>query len=291
MEQISHYVRSILQGSFLRKQEKQELKEEMEAHLHSSIDDLQQMGMTKEEAVKRAIERFGEPDKLRQQVTKETFGLSGDMIMKIAGISLLFALLTFLSGLILNKYGIHNRYIELAPIVGIGAMVMTLSLTLTRKRIDRICLIVSPIFFVVGFLQSYFKFLVYRRDGFEFMLFEFHFSSVLYDKNYGSITFSSLILIGFVFILYLVSRNKYVALMPLAWSIVFTLTHAIVIQTYLFFYSRLTSPVVSSYAHVLSGNSKRVLDIVLKVAIITILFALFVCIEKGIRYWKRRSVA
>jgi len=293
MEQMSQYVNQILKGSFLRQKEKDELREEMLAHLHASVHDLEQQGVEHEQAVTQSIERFGTPEQLRKQLTKETFGLTSTWIIRLAAISLLCALLSLIGGVLLNQFGVHNRYIELSPSVGITGAGLSLSLLLTRKRMDRIVVVLAPVLFWIGYLQAYFKLFIYSTEKIEIVLFKNLFFSGAYDGKNTSLywelaSVSSMFLIGFALILYLISKNKVVSVLPFAWSIIFAISYMSVIQSYFLFFPKIISPVVSSYAHFMGGTDSRLLDMVMKLIIMLGVFMVFVAMETLIRHRKRR---
>jgi len=293
MERMSQYVSQILKGSYLRRKEQNEWREEMLAHLHASVHDLQQQGVDREQAVTQSIERFGTPEQLRKQLTQETFGITSTWIIRLALISLLYALSSLIGGLLLNQYGVHNRYIELSPILGITGAGISLSLLLTRKRMDRIVAVLAPILFLIGTLQAYFRLFIYSTDRTEVVLFKNLFFSGVYDARSASLNWelasvSSMFVCGYALILYLISKNKFVSLLPFVWSIIFAISHMSVIQSYFLFFPKIISPVVSSYTHFVGGTYSRLFDIAMKIMIMLVLYALFICIETLVRYRKRR---
>jgi hypothetical protein len=295
MERITLFLNRILRHSFLSKREKAEWIEEMSAHLHTSIEHFKTQGFSGDQAIKKSFEQFGSPFELRDKLTKETYGFKSKTILLIASLSFIFFVGSLIGGLVLNWFGIHNRYIEISPVLFITLSVLGMSLFLTRKRMDRICLMFTSLLFAVGYLQAYFHFLVNSfGDRFAFVMFENLFFSGAYDysNRFNLMWIGSLFLIGQSIILYLISKNRYISLLPSALSIVYTVTYMIIFKLYYVFFlsAHFMSAVSFGYDRFALGNTQRFIDIALKLVVLIILFVTFNVMEKRMLNQKRKAV-
>ncbi|MGF7047938.1 hypothetical protein J2T13_002444 [Paenibacillus sp. DS2015] len=295
MEQITLFLNQILRHSFLSKREKAEWMEEMSAHLHTSIEHFKTQGFSDDQAVEKSIEKFGSPSELKDKLTKETYGFKSKTILLIASLSLILFVGSLIGGLGLNWFGIHNRYIEILPVLFITCSILGISLFLTRKRMDRICLIFMPVLFAVGYLQAYFHFLSNSfGNKLDFAMFENLFFSGAYDysNRFNFMLIGCLFLIGQSTIIYLISKNRYLSVLPAALSIVYTVTHMIIFKLYyaLFLSVDFMSAVTLGYDRFTQGNTHRIIDIVLKLVVLVLLFVIFNVIEKSILKLKRKAI-
>lgn len=298
MDKVRQYIDHILQRSYLTKGEKRQYAEEMESHLDCSIQQSVEQGFCREEAIDRSIKQFGSPEELNDRLTQETFGFSGKLIRLVAIGLFLSLIFSLIGGPILSQFSIHNRYIELLPAVCIVMLLLCLSLLLTRKYADRLCLVSVPLLFVCGYLQAYFQyFIVTFGSGSEFTIFQVLFFSGEYDTregindlNFQRILVGSLFLAVQSFIIYAISRNRNIALLPFGLSIVLTLTHMATFRLYALIGSSIPSPVYYGYERFLSGEPVRLVDMALKLCTALLLFALFRWLEIYASHRKQRTV-
>ncbi|APC39294.1 permease prefix domain 1-containing protein [Clostridium estertheticum] len=68
MDRIDKYLNSIYRGASDSSKETEDLKQEMRNHLMQTVKELQENGVTEEESVKIAIERFGEVFQIRNEL-------------------------------------------------------------------------------------------------------------------------------------------------------------------------------------------------------------------------------
>ena len=68
MDRIDKYLNSIYRGASNSSKETEDLKQEMRNHLIQSVNELQQNGITEEESIRIAIERFGEVFQIRNEL-------------------------------------------------------------------------------------------------------------------------------------------------------------------------------------------------------------------------------
>ncbi|MGO4699372.1 permease prefix domain 1-containing protein [Paenibacillus sp. 2TAB26] len=297
MERVRHYIESILERSYFTKREKRQSAEEMEAHLHCSIQELLEQGFNPEEAIDRSLRQFGSPEELNYRLTKETYGYSGKSIREAGrGLVLLFFCSTA-GGLLLSRFGVHNRYIELLPVACVVVLLLCLSLLLTRKNVDRVCLVSVPLLFVSGYLQAYFQVLVHTFVGQEFTLFQNLFFSGVFDTTGGLSNFSFVLMgVGSIclaiqsFVLYAICHNRYIALLPFGLSIILTLMHMVTFRLYALIGSSIRSPVYYGYERFTHGDPGRIVDIALKLSVCLLLFIVFRLFDHYVSQRKVRTV-
>ncbi|MNY44586.1 hypothetical protein D3C86_1796240 [compost metagenome] len=133
-------------------------------------------------------------------------------------------------------------------------------------------------------------------DQFDLTMFENLFFSGVYDSIGGLTNFSfGLMGLGSIFlmiqtlILYLISRNKHIALLPFGLSIVLTVTHMAIFRLYVLIGSSIPSPVYFGYERFAEGDSARVLDIAFKLLVSLLLFMVIAMIEKYSPQPKKRT--
>ncbi|OCT15822.1 hypothetical protein A8709_09335 [Paenibacillus pectinilyticus] len=293
MQRISALLNDILRQSFLSKREKAEWAEEMNAHLLDTVEDLRNKGFSEEQAITIAMKRFGAADEIRERLTTNMYGFKSKSILAFGLAGAILMLISLIGGLVLHRYGIYSRLSELLPIVFGTIMVMSFGLFFTRKGLDRLCLLVTPLLFVMGYMQVYLEFLVHSFGKyFDFLMFERLFFSGVYDQQYDS-TFIwhsfnfSLIWIGngfiagYAIIIYVICRNRRVAIMPFVWSMVYTLLHMGGIGAFYFYVrEQFNSSVTSSYVFFTQGNQYRLLDIGFNLVVLLCLNAIFNYLER-----------
>lgn len=273
---IQSYLDQVFKKSFLSKRERSDLAEEMAAHLHSSKEHHINEGCTEEQATTKAIASFGDPISIRTRLTQETYGLSSKLILQFIIMSFILYFSSLFAGLVLHYYDVHNRVIELFPVVFITICALSSALLLTRKNTDRWCLLSVPILFGLGYLQAYLSLFKNRFGGLDsFTIFESLFFSGAYDFS-GRNSFmliGGLILAVQTLILFVVSKNIYISLMPFAFSILYTVSHMVIFGSYyLFFGDHFSSSVTNGYNVFATGNIQRLSDICVKLAMCLVLF-------------------
>ncbi|MTK10954.1 MAG: hypothetical protein F8N39_02270 [Clostridiaceae bacterium] len=70
MDRIDRYLDSIYRGASDSSKEAEDLKQEMRSHLIQTVKELQENGVTEEESVRIAIERFGEEFQIRNELNQ-----------------------------------------------------------------------------------------------------------------------------------------------------------------------------------------------------------------------------
>ncbi|HIW31505.1 MAG TPA: hypothetical protein IAA29_01855 [Candidatus Paenibacillus intestinavium] len=108
--------------------------------------------------------------------------------------------------------------------------------------------------------------------------------------NFQRILVGSLFLAVQSFIIYAISRNWNIALLPFGLSIVLTLTHMATFRLYALIGSSIPSPVYYRYERFLSGEPVRLVDMALKLCTALLLFALFRRLENYASHRKQRTV-
>ena len=147
---IRSYLQQVLRYSGLSGREKREWSEEMAAHLREEIALLKDGGQEPDEALRTALEQFGEPAALRRRIARETFGLSLQAIVILT--SVFFALfvvdcILLVSAVNAGQQSVYIpnvldmlRALPLSPSLMLALCLCTLSLLVTRRRRDRIAL-------------------------------------------------------------------------------------------------------------------------------------------------------
>lgn len=70
MDRIDKYLNSIYRGASNSSKETEDLKQEMRSHLMQTVKELQENGVTEEESIRIAIERFGEEFQIRNELNQ-----------------------------------------------------------------------------------------------------------------------------------------------------------------------------------------------------------------------------
>lgn len=283
---IQSYLDQVFKRTFLSKRERTDLAEEMAAHLHSSKEHYMNEGCTDEQAATKAIASFGDSITIRTKLTQATYGLSSKLILRFITISFLLYLSSLFTGIILHYYDVHNRAIELFPVVFITLCAMSSALLLTRKNTDRWCLLSVPILFGLGYLQAYLGLFKNRLGGADsFTLFENLFFSGAYDfSGRSSFMFiGGLILAVQTLILFIFSKNLYISLMPFVFPILYTVSHMVVFGPYyMFIGDDFSSSVANGYSVFAVSNIQRLSDIGVKLGMCLVLFFTLGLVKKRI---------
>jgi len=282
---IQSYLIRIFKGSFFTKKEQIDMAEEIESHLISSKERYVHEGYTEEEAVQRALQSFGEPNIIRNQLTKELFGLSSRTIIYFVYVGAILFLCSLIGGLILNSFKVHNRIIELFPILLMTFTALSCSLLFTRKNSDRWCLLSIPLLFGIGYLQAYFDLFsnIALRSIDSFQLFEnLFFSGALdYDGRSSFIFLGGVALSMQAVLIYAISKNVYISILPFIFSILYTLSHIIIFSLYyLFFEDSFISHVTLSFQAFFLGNTQRIADIAFKLFLSIVIYLFLRLIKK-----------
>lgn len=204
MERVQMLLNQILRNSLLSKSEKKEWMEEMQTHFDSSINSLEEQGYSKEEAIKKAIINFGDPIQIRKQLTKDMYGFTSGTILIWA--SFFLVMFVYSSFLLPDTLSLFES-IFLACFIG------TILLIKTRKKIDRVLLPVAYLPFFIAILASYF---VPKLGWYLAFISNFWFPMNLFGATF---------LLIFGISLYLISKNLYIASLPLLYSIFSNLWH------------------------------------------------------------------
>ncbi|MBU3179182.1 hypothetical protein KPL47_23090 [Clostridium estertheticum] len=111
MDRIDKYLNSIYRGASDSSKETEDLKQEMRNHLMQTVRELQENGVTEEESVKIAIERFGEVFQIRNELNHVLSfqKLFASKIRVSSLILLALSVLLLVTAFILNQ-GYFKRY-------------------------------------------------------------------------------------------------------------------------------------------------------------------------------------
>jgi hypothetical protein len=224
---LKQYLNRIMKFSFLSKHEKVELKEEMESHLNSSIQLLQQDGFNRNDAIQQAMNNFGNPAQIRKQLTREIYGLS---IKTITILSVLF--LSFFIFIYHMNTGLLSPTLMLAAFIGI------VSLLKTRKQIDRVLIPIAFSPFILVYLSNVF----FPHEKFVWYL--SFIVSFWFPMNFFGVIFLTI----FGLVLFIFSKNKYIAILPLLFSIAMNLCF-LLRHTFIYIYLSFTDPSIISHHH------------------------------------------
>lgn len=120
MERIDKYLNSIYRGASDSSRETEDLKQEMRNHLIQTVKELQENGVTKEESVRIAIERFGEEFQIRNELNEvlkfqKLFAqktlIASLILLALSAILLVTAFFTFIG--FKKRYNSMNSQIQL----------------------------------------------------------------------------------------------------------------------------------------------------------------------------------
>ena len=215
---IDHYLRQVFRFSFFPKRERQALSEELKTHWEDVVLRFQYKGLSKEEAIQKAIKECGEPWDLRSQFTKNAFGLSSAWIVRL---SVLFFILFMIFAITLPSVFV------MSPSLMLWLFMATILLTTTRKRRDRIVILVAIIPFLLAYAQYYFLLAYYIHFRFEHL--EPSIIPIGYFLRFVLPNGLSNDWMGYVFLpliglsLFAWTRNTWSAAIPLIYSIGFSL--------------------------------------------------------------------
>jgi hypothetical protein len=231
MPHLKQYLNRIMHFSFLSKHEKIEWKEEMESHLNSSIQLLQQDGLNREEAIQQAMKNFGNHAQIRKQLTKEIYGLSIKTIAILSGLFLSLFIYTTWTW-VLPDIRLLSPTLMLAIFIGI------VSLIKTRKQIDRILIPFAFSPFIIVYLSNVF----FPHEAFVWYL--RFIVSFWFPMNVFGVMFLAI----FGLVLFIFSKNKYIAILPLLFSIAMNLCF-LLRYTFRYIYLSFTDPSIISLYH------------------------------------------
>lgn len=258
MQRVRQFLEQILQYSFLSKREKAEWQEEMESHINSSAFSLKEKeGMGEEEAVKKAITKFGDPEQLRKQITKEMFGLD---IKLIGIISACFLILFIFSAIALPSLRVLSPSLMLALLLGVVTLIKT------RKRIDRILIPVAFTPFIIAYLTN----ILFPHETFNWYL---SFSiTYWYPMNLFGAIFLALFGLG----LYFVSRNQFISLLPLIFSVCYNVWHLVRHSIKFLYWSATDSPIIAKFGFGFLSTTadKQLIDLLIRLLMIVFLITI-----------------
>lgn len=289
MEQVKSYLHQILRNSFLTKREKTEWMEEMQTHLNQSIEELVNQGYSKEQSIEKALEKFGTPDELRTRLTKETFGYRSSTIFYTCAIFLaLFMLSLIIKETVPPEIHLFSSWIfkllNLISTIFLTLFALTISLFITRKRVDRLCLIFTPMLFALADLQFNFSFLEQFGRQFQFLDFERLFYPGAFDAVVDTQSSLALIYIGNSFlllnvlILFMICKNRFIAVAPFFLAITYKIFYIVsdkLHQLYLWLtHTPYNPPRFNSVDLTINGDFFRLTDIGINfvVALLVLMF-------------------
>ena len=218
-DEIHSYLRQVMQHSGLSKQEKVDWMEEMSSHLHDETRKLVKCGHEENEATRIALQRFGDPLVVRRRISKETFGLSVRTIYIVMGVSLvlflidLYVLRLQFPGPWYKRYSSAWGYflsmllnIPASPSLMLGLCISSLTLLKTRRRADRMAIILTLAIFGVLWILIRLPLSFYLNE----MLFTFKGLSPM--EPYASISIGVLVLWGIS--MYIWTKNRWIGVLP-----------------------------------------------------------------------------
>ncbi|AFH61795.1 permease prefix domain 1-containing protein [Paenibacillus caseinilyticus] len=131
MDKMDCYLKEVLRVTFLRREEKAEWREEMRTHIDCSVEEQVSDGFSREDALELTLRQFGDPGMLRRDLTRQTYGVSIDVLLPV---SVLF--LGWYAYAVAEELQVHfsGQGIGVVPLTLLAG---TLSLLLTRKTADR----------------------------------------------------------------------------------------------------------------------------------------------------------
>ncbi|WP_157118620.1 permease prefix domain 1-containing protein [Sporosarcina sp. P37] len=106
-------------------EEREDLKEELLSHLYCAYEDLQKQGYPEEEAMKMAMENFGDEKEVGKQLQHAMYPYRREMMIGLAGVSLLFIYSTYLLQLFIIG---DAEMIWLCLAVLVSASILTLTM-------------------------------------------------------------------------------------------------------------------------------------------------------------------
>ncbi|AFH61793.1 permease prefix domain 1-containing protein [Paenibacillus caseinilyticus] len=132
MDKADRYLNRILRGTFLTGKEKAEWKAEMRTHIDCSVEELEEEGLGREDALERTLRQFGDPGMLRRDLTRQTYGISVDVILQVS--ALLWAAFLFLY--LQSQFRLYEGRLVL-PLIPLTLQAAVLFMLTTRNRADR----------------------------------------------------------------------------------------------------------------------------------------------------------
>jgi hypothetical protein len=107
MNKIDRYIDSIYNDMNESSEEIQELKEEMRGHLIQTISELKKDGISEEESINIAIDRFGDEFQIRGQL-KQVLKFHKVLSRNILGSAIIFSVICILSFIV--SYSVHRGF-------------------------------------------------------------------------------------------------------------------------------------------------------------------------------------
>jgi len=219
-EQIQSYLKQVMRHSGLSRREKVDWMEEMSSHLHDETTTLMKCGYEENEATQIALQRFGEPSVVRRKISSETFGLSVRTVFIVTAACIvlflidLYVLRLQFPGPWYKRYSnawgyLRSMLINLpaSPSLMLALCISSLTLLKTRRRADRMAIIVTlAIFGVLWVLIRLPLSSFYLNE----MLFSFKGLSAM--EPYAGISIAILVL--WEISLYIWTKNRWISVFP-----------------------------------------------------------------------------
>lgn len=123
-----------------------------------------------------------------------------------------------------------------------------------------------PLLFTLGYLQAYFHVMYhYWGEGFTFTLFEkLFFSGVHHSSDGVEFTlFGALFMVAQALVIFVISKNRYISLLPFVFSSLYALVHMLMFSLYYAFFTsdQFSSSVTQGYGVFMEGNVQRLMEI------------------------------
>lgn len=148
---ISHQIERVLQEIDGTKKEKEDLYWELTDHLQLSSEAWMKSGLTEEEAIDKAIEEFGNAEKVGREIQKSMYPLRKILLVILATASLLFSFSIYLIELFM--FG-DAHYAWMLFSVASSSLLLVIALQLfvsfDRKIIINSLLIVHALIYLLG---------------------------------------------------------------------------------------------------------------------------------------------
>lgn len=148
---ISHQIERVLQEIDGTKKEKEDLYWELTDHLQLSSEAWMKTGLTEEEAIDKAIEEFGNAEKVGREIQKSMYPLRKILLVILATASLLFSFSIYLIELFM--FG-DAHYAWMLFSVASSSLLLVIALQLfvsfDRKIIINSLLIVHALIYLLG---------------------------------------------------------------------------------------------------------------------------------------------
>ncbi|ARD47769.1 hypothetical protein SporoP37_06215 [Sporosarcina sp. P37] len=122
---FERFISIVVKQTDCNAEEREDLKEELLSHLYCAYEDLQKQGYPEEEAMKMAMENFGDEKEVGKQLQHAMYPYRREMMIGLAGVSLLFIYSTYLLQLFIIG---DAEMIWLCLAVLVSASILTLTM-------------------------------------------------------------------------------------------------------------------------------------------------------------------